>query len=206
MKTHLQINHDSYFKLKRLREKKVIENLDGEVWKSIVGYEERYEVSNKGRVKGLERITITKKYEPHEIPSKILYGNRATEYNRITLFKNGKRESWQVHRLVCRAFHENPDNKPCVNHIDGDKWNNNEWNLEWCTHKENSIHAYKIGLSSGESRSRSIAMCDMNNYIIEEFDSIRQAMRKYNYKTIMLIINAAKGNRDSAYGYKWKYL
>lgn len=54
-----------------------------------------------------------------------------------------------VHRLVAGAFIANPDGKPCVNHIDGNKTNNNASNLEWVTQSENQLHAYRCGLQRG---------------------------------------------------------
>lgn len=62
-----------------------------------------------------------------------------------------------LHRLVAMSFIDNPNNLDEVNHLDGDKENNFVWNLEWCTHSENMLHAYRTGLNhSGEKNSQSI--------------------------------------------------
>lgn len=81
-------------------------------------------------------------------------------YLYITPKVNGKNKNLKVHRLVAELFIPNPDNKPCVNHIDGDKQNNCVDNLEWCTHSENMKHAVKLGLcvnssNTGESHNTS---------------------------------------------------
>lgn len=63
----------------------------------------------------------------------------------------GAADNWLLHRAVAEAFIPNPENKPCVNHIDGNKKNNHIDNLEWVTYQENSQHAVRIGLiKSGE--------------------------------------------------------
>lgn len=68
------------------------------------------------------------------------------EYLSIGLYLKGKRVGVSVHRLVAEAFIPNPEGKPCVNHIDGNKLNNHVSNLEWVTHSENAIHAVDTGL------------------------------------------------------------
>ena len=59
---------------------------------------------------------------------------------------DSKKRSVHVHRKVAETYIPNPLNKPCVNHIDGNKENNHVSNLEWCTHSENMLHASKMGL------------------------------------------------------------
>lgn len=71
-------------------------------------------------------------------------------YEIVFLWKDNKSKSYTVHRLVAQAFISNPENKPCVNHIDGNKLNNEVNNLEWCTYSENTIHALENGLKVPE--------------------------------------------------------
>ena len=71
-------------------------------------------------------------------------------YKRIHVSHDGVNSRFFVHRLVAEAFIPNPENKPCVNHIDGNKLNNHISNLEWCTYSENQQHAYSTGLRSAK--------------------------------------------------------
>jgi len=70
-------------------------------------------------------------------------------YARVELWQNGSGKKYLVHRLLAEAFIPNPEGKPQVNHIDGDKANNALENLEWVTQSENQLHAYRAGLQRG---------------------------------------------------------
>lgn len=106
-----------------------------EIWRDIEGYEGRYQISNRGRVKSLTRNKIMRlKAQRHG-------------YKRIGLRTGSDPQKfYMVHRLVAQAFVPNPNNKAEVNHIDGDKANNTSTNLQWVTTSENALHAYKLGL------------------------------------------------------------
>lgn len=110
-----------------------------EIFKSVLGFEGIYEVSNLGRVKSLKRKYRTKD---------IILNHTITKlgYCAVYLNDNNKRTDMFLHRLVAIAFIPNPENKPCVNHINGIKTDNRLDNLEWCTVYENNIHSYKTGL------------------------------------------------------------
>lgn len=116
-----------------------MENIENEIWKDVVGYEGIYKVSNFGKV--LSISYRNKEYSKIRLNQIDNYG-----YSVIDLFLCKKRRNVKVHRLVAIAFIPNPENKPQVNHKDGNKLNNHVFNLEWCTDSENNIHAYKIGL------------------------------------------------------------
>lgn len=102
--------------------------------------------------KGFHNYAVTKNglvwsmYSNKFLSNKKLLG----EYKAVTLCNNGIREEHLVHRLIAEAFIPNPENKPCVNHKDGDKMNNAVGNLEWVTHKENTLHAMETGLRRQE--------------------------------------------------------
>ena len=109
-----------------------------EIWKDIDGFEGLYQISNLGRVKSLKRKVITKNGHYQGYNEKIL---KLSKTNRcVLLCKNGKIFPKLVHRLVAQAFIPNPENKPCVDHIDTDMKNNNVNNLRWVTQKENCLN------------------------------------------------------------------
>lgn len=117
-------------------------------WKPVVGYEGLYEVSESGLVKSLER----EKFCGHEgskpqITKEKILKERICKmgYPVVSLSKDSKAKSVRVHRILALAFIPNPENKPCVNHIDNNPMNKSLDNLEWCTQKENMQHASKQG-------------------------------------------------------------
>lgn len=120
-----------------------------EIWKDIKNYEGLYQISNYGIVKSLERV-IVDSYCTRIIKGKILKStnhNGKQPYRYVSLSKNGVIEKAFMHRLVAQTFIPNPDNKPQVNHIDGNVLNNYIENLEWVTNAENTQHAYDTFLN-----------------------------------------------------------
>lgn len=117
-----------------------------EIWKPVVNFESRYEVSNLGRIKSL--ISIRNGANNNSISSKILkqYTSRCG-YQRVCLIsEDGKRNYKSVHRIVISTFRGKDSEKNQVNHINGIKADNRLENLEWVTQSENMLHAYAIGL------------------------------------------------------------
>lgn len=178
---------------------------EAEVWKDIQGYEGKYRVSNYGRIKSLSRKIFngTGFYMSKE---KILNGHIITNgYMQIEL--QGK--PLLVHRLVAEAFILNHENKPQVNHIDGDKTNNRVDNLEWVTNGENQIHAYKNGLNKRSEKAgrKPIKVCQIDlktGKIVKIYNSISEARKNLNIKKDN-ISSVCKNKRKSCGGYGWKY-
>lgn len=166
-----------------------------EIWADIKGYEGKYQVSNKGRVKSLN------------------YGNTGTEklmriangrkgYKIICLTKNNKRKSAKVHRLVAEAFIPNPYNFPTVNHKDEDKSNNCAENLEWCTFEYN----IRYGTRS-ERTGTPVRQLDLNGAVIAEYKTASEAMRKTGADSSH-IARCCRGepHYNTAKGYKWEFV
>lgn len=134
----------------------------------------------------------------------------------IVSLSNGKtKHTKTVHRLVALEHIPNPKNKPCVNHIDGDKTNNSTDNLEWCTYQENELHSYRVlgkenpkamlgHIGKLNAVSRPVVQYTKDNKYIRTHESCRQAgvYLSSNYKNIW---NAAKGIYQTSAGYKWRF-
>lgn len=115
-----------------------------EEWKTIPGWD-LYEISNMGRLKGKDRI-IKNHNGSYLRKARMLKPVRDGHgYYAHELKQNGKHKSMKIHRAVAMAFIPNPENKPCVNHIDNDPGNNRVDNLEWCTMQENTDWMIKQG-------------------------------------------------------------
>lgn len=105
-----------------------------------------YQVSNLGRVKALPKVVEYvdgRKRKYSESP--IILRPDTKGYFQVQLYNSTRSREYRVHQLVARAFISNPDNKPQVNHKDGNRRNNRVDNLEWCTEKENTLDAIKRG-------------------------------------------------------------
>ena len=150
-------------------------------WKPIDGYEGLYEVSPHGAVRSCKRITVDGKH----LSTKILNGGcYPNGYEFVCLRKNGHNRNRMTHRLVAEAFIQNPHKLPCVNHMDGNKHNNDVANLEWCTHSENRRHAYITGLSPQRGLPRKVTVKHGEHIIM--FDTMTDCSRFFGFKKTWL--------------------
>lgn len=181
-----------------------------EIWKDIPGYESIYQVSNFGNVKSLQSGN-------HHSKIKILTPICADgRYLRVTLYKQKKPKYFPVHRLVAMAFIPNPENKPQVNHINGNKKDNRVENLEWCTSSENNLHAYKSGINKGSkpwlgktgfqnATSIPVNQIDLSTgSVLATFGSMEEAGRLTGCSPAK-IGKCCKGVFSQTHGYGWKY-
>lgn len=122
-----------------------------EIWKDIPGYEGLYQVSTLGKIKSLPKKWIVRNGGTHITKEFIRNGEIGRGgYLYINLCKRSKPKTFLIHRIIAQTFIFNLGNKPCINHKDGNKLNNNVENLEWCTYSENHKHAYKLRLMNRE--------------------------------------------------------
>lgn len=185
-----------------------------ELWKPIKGYEDKYEISNYGRVRSLP-IKSKNKDTYRTVKGKILKPNQCRGYYTIGLLKNGKFKTLRIHRLVAQTFIENKNNYPAVNHIDGNKKNNRVDNLEWCTYSHNIKEAFRLGLKKPsekqkevvrqyckKNKTKSVIQLDMNDNFIKEWTSAVEVERELgiNRKNISSCVHK---KCKSAGGYKW---
>lgn len=160
------------------------------VWKDVPNYEGIYKVSSDGKVmsaNGIKKVEIAK-----------------NGYARVCLFKNGKGKHFSVHRLVAMVFIPNPLELEMVNHIDGNKLNNNVENLEWCDLSYNIKHAYRTGLI--HPATTKVIQYTKDFVKVKEWDSIKEACEilGLTHSNICTVCKD-KTNRRMCGGYIWRY-
>lgn len=160
-----------------------------ETFVKIEGFE-NYEVSNLSKVRNIKSGRILK---PHL--------NR-DGYLMLGLYENNKQKHLFLHRIVATAFMDNPEGKPCVNHIDENKLNNDLSNLEWCTARENNIHGTRIKRVA-EKLFKKVVQLDLNDNVLKIFESMVQAEQETGVSR-RSISNCCSGRSKSAGGFKWR--
>ena len=144
----------------------VIAWADQELWIPVKDYEGYYEISNFGKL-----MSLNYKGNGYKKILKTNINDNGYEQVRLNLEKVGKNK--KIHRLVAEAFIDNPENKRCVNHKDGNKCNNNLINLEWCTHSENTLHAFKNNIAKALRGENSYNSKLNNKCVVEVYKSVK---------------------------------
>ena len=162
------------------------------MWKKIIvdGQETNYSVSDTGEVR-------------NDVRGNLLTLQEQNGYLHVTFSVNKKSKRCRVHRLVAQAFLENPENKPYVNHKDGDRRNNNLDNLEWVTAAENTQHAVKEGLF-GKGRKKPVIQYSMDGERMMTFPSITEAAKQTGSSAAKITL-CCQRKRHSTNDYQWRY-
>ena len=169
---------------KRARKLYDTASLEGEVWRSIQGYEGLYEISSLGRIKS-------------SYSRKILNPSSVHGYKYVSLAKNSTIHKHYIHRLVAKAFVPNPNNYPCIDHINTIRTDNTARNLRWCTYLQNMLNPIT-------NSKRTISVCKLRNgVLIHIYESMAEA-HKDGFSSAS-IFKCCRGLQSRHKGYEWMY-
>ncbi len=174
-------------------------------WEPIKHFDGYY-INKLGQVKSIRSFKGTKE--------KILKGSKNQQgYKTINMMKKGKVYTKTLHRLLMETFVENPNNYPCINHIDGNILNNSLENLEWCSYGHNQKEAYRLNLKNPawtnkndkeHPCSKKVNQYDLNGNFIKQWDCISTATKKLNI-SVASICNCCSNRTKRAGKYIWRY-
>ena len=175
---------------------------DQEIWKDVVDYKGIYKISNLGRVNriSIERGTSGGILKPEKREGGLF----------VSLRNKGNDKVCSIHRLLLKSFIGINENKPYVNHKDGNRWNNNFKNLEWCTNSENVKHSHNeldreyTAYGENHNNSKTVSKYTKDDIYLDTYGSVNEAGRQENISFTNIAKNA-RGKRKSAGGFIWKY-
>lgn len=160
-----------------------------EEWKRI---NDDYLISSTGKVYSLKSCKTLKG------------GQFSNGYLYCALGRNSKNH--MIHRLVAEAFIPNPENKPCIDHINGNRTDNRVENLRWCTHKENSNYDIAKNRMIEAQAKKKVYQYTKENKLVNVYDSINDAAKQNGYGINNIWACCAHYGRLKTYkGFKWSY-
>lgn len=176
----------------------------GEIWKEVVGWEGQYYVSSYGRV-----ISVKPKSSYGSLLELHPYTVRNKTYFTVYLRNKNRRKHGTVHRMVAEAFIPNPNQYPCVDHIDGDSTNNEVSNLKWCTYSANNNNPITLkrlaiantGIMGGVSK-KVVQLKD--GKIVRTYNSVSETS-KCGF-IFGCVSNACNGIQKTHKGFEWMFL
>lgn len=179
---------------------------EGEEWKDVPQYEGFYKVSSFGRLISLNR-TITRKNGVKQTlsPNIVRSNDGSSGYNYVSLCKNGHKWKTPIHRVIALTFLENPENKPVIDHIDGNKQNNKLSNLRWATYSENMSNPVTL-------EKNHLTWCQRSRSVVQLKDG--KLIKIYQYlnetKRFGFVPNCVRTVCNHEYsqhkGYQWMYI
>lgn len=180
--------------------KEKVENLPNEIWKDVPNYEGIYQASNLGRIKALIRKTRT--WQVHK--EIILKHSFIDRYLKASFHKDGVKKTRMIHRVIAETFIPNPNNFPCVNHINAIRNDNRVENLEWCTHSMNMKHAYKLGNKNQKGSNNNCAK--INQGIADNIREYYKNNQHFSQKEIGEMFNLKREHIKDILNFKiWNY-
>lgn len=167
-----------------------------EIWKPVKEYEGIYEVSSLGNVRTCSnKTTYTERHGLRTWKQRVLKQKTDKEKRkRVTLWKDGTRKDFLVHRLVAEVFCDKVEGKDIINHIDGNPSNNDYTNLEWCNHYENLMHAYSHELNKTPIK---VSLIDKVTKEKHDFYSMSEASRFLNCNNGYLSLVLKRGQNEA---------